>query len=162
LGYCKMADASPADTPVAPEAPATADAPATPATEVTQVLETTVASTVDAEPTPKKRGRPPGSKDKTPGSRPSRKRNPPSPVEDEAHEPTHQQEPSPPSPPQEQPQPQTLHPKGLPELQSMPELQPPEIGVHEAWDVLSRHLGFQNQTLAKQQWASQLLARNFH
>ena len=157
MGYCKMADASPADTPVAPEAPATADAPATPATEATQVLETTVAATVDAEPAPKKRGRPPGSKDKTPGSRPSRKRNPPSPVEDEAPEPTHQQEPSPPSPPQEQQQPQTPH-------QSLPELQPREIGVHEAWDVLSRHLGFQNQnqTLAKQQWASQLLARNFH
>ena len=148
-----MADASPTDTPVAPEAPAT---PATEVADVPQVLETTVAAT-DAEPIPKKRGRPPGSKDKTPGSRPSRKRNPPSPIEDEAPEPTHQQDPSPPSPPQEQPQLQTLH-------QSLPELQPREIGVHEAWDVLSRHLGLQNQnqTIAKQQWASQLLARNFH
>ena len=147
-----MADASPTNTPVAPEA-----TPAAEVAEVPQVLETTVAATVDAQPAPKKRGRPPGSKDKTPGSRPSRKRNPPSPVEDEAPEPTHQQEPSPPSPPQEQQQPQTPH-------QSLPELQPREIGVHEAWDVLSRHLGFQNQNqaLAKQQWASQLLARNFH
>jgi len=159
-----MADASPADTPVAPEAPATVATPAAEVAEVPQVLETTVAATVDAQPTPKKRGRPPGSKDKTPGSRPSRKRNPPSPVEDEAPEPTYQQEPSPTSPPQEQQQPQTLHPKTLPELQSLPALQPREIGVHEAWDVLSRHLGFQNQNqaLAKQQWASQLLARNFH
>jgi len=80
---------------------------------------------------------------------------PPQKSVDACLEPTHQQEPWPPSPPQEQQQPQALH-------QSLPELQPREIGVHEAWDVLSRHLGFQNQTLAKQQWASQLLARNFH
>ena len=181
-----MADASPADTPVAMEA-----------SEVPEAFEATdspALETVAEEPTqPKKRGRPPGSKDKNPGARPSRRLNPPSPVEEAPQEEPHpkgQVEPSQQAP-QEEPHPKG-HPKGLPAVEppqrkqrqprtprtqptqptqptpSTPPMQPtptPEIGVHEAWRTLSRHLGFEDPKAtqaAKAQWAANLLSNNFH
>ena len=59
-------------------------------------------------------------------------------------------EPSPPTPP--------LAPAPV----SVPQFAPREIGLQEAWETLSKHLGFHNTAQAKQEWASKLLARNFY
>ena len=172
-----MADASPADTPVAMEASEAVeafDAPDAPALE-------TVA---EEPPQPKKRGRPPGSKDKNPGARPSRRLNTPSPEEAPQEEPTSPPEDlAEPQPPQRAPRPPrartqpTQRTQPTPPTPPTPRTQPkgqveptpptptPEIAIHEAWQTLSRHLGFDDPRAAqaaKAQWAANLLSKNFH
>ena len=174
-----MADASPADTPVAMEA-----------SEAIEVFETPDAPALETaaeeSPQPKKRGRPPGSKDKNPGARPSRRLNPPSPEEAPQapqEEPTSPPEDAQPQP--TQPTPRTPRTQPTPRTQRTPPTQPTqptpptprtqptpptprtptEIGIHEAWQTLSRHLGFEDpqaKQAAKAQWAANLLSKNFH
>ena len=160
-----MADASPADTPVAMEASEALEA--FDATDSPEASETVA----EEPPQPKKRGRPPGSKDKNPGARPSRRLNPPSPVEEEQQEEPHPKgQVEPPQPPQRQQRqrrtPRTPRTQPTQPTQPTPTPTPtPEIGVHEAWRTLSRHLGFEDPKAtqaAKAQWAANLLSKNFH
>ena len=102
----------------------------------------------ESAPESKKRGRPAGSRDKVP--RPPRKKQA---VE---AEPSLALLPSPPTPPL------APAPQLAPHLKGLPELAPREIGLQEAWETLSRHLGFHNTAQAKQEWAAKLLARNFY
>ena len=136
-----MADSTeaPVEAPQAPAAEAQAeqaeDPPATQA-EAPQAPE----AAAESAPESKKRGRPSGSRDKVP--RPPRKKQ------------AVEAEPSPPTPP--------LAPAPVPHPKGLPEFAPREIGLQEAWETLSKHLGFHNTAQAKQEWASKLLARNFY
>ena len=143
-----MADSTeaPVEAPAAP--PAEAEAEQAEASQATQAeAHQAPEAAAESAPESKKRGRPAGSRDKAP--RPPRKKQA---VEAEP--------PSPGTPPL------APHPKGLPAPELVPQLAPQfaprEIGLHEAWETLSRHLGFHNTAQAKQEWASKLLARNFY
>ena len=141
-----MADSTeaPVEAPQAPAAEAQAEpaeAPQATQAEDPQAPE----AAAESAPESKKRGRPSGSRDKVP--RPPRKKQA---VEAEPAPP------SPPTPPLAPAMQLAPHPKGLPEFA------PREIGLQEAWETLSKHLGFHNTAQAKQEWASKLLARNFY
>ena len=138
-----MADSTeaPVEAPAAEPAEAQAEpAEAPPATEAEAPQAPEAA---ESAPESKKRGRPAGSRDKAP--RPPRKKQA---VEAEPPSP-----PSPPTPP--------LAPAPVPHPKGLPEFAPREIGLQEAWETLSKHLGFHNTAQAKQEWASKRLSRNF-
>ena len=133
-----MADSTeaPVEAPAA-EAPQAeqAEAPQATQAEAPQAPE----AAAESAPESKERGRPAGSRDKVP--RPPRKKQ------------AVEAEPAPPSSPT---------PPLAPVPQLAPQFAPREIGLQEAWETLSKHLGFHNTAQAKQEWASKLLARNFY